>query len=88
MHGYGKEADIEAVEGKRECRGLMNLRLPKNIKYTVLNIKHVYTKSHYSVPQPKRFAIHEAILGFRNKDNKYVRCRKQKISNINDMNNT
>ena len=35
-HGYGKEADIEAVEGKREYRGLMNLRLPKNIKYTVL----------------------------------------------------
>ena len=35
-HGYGKEADIEAVEGKGEYRGLMNLRLPKNIKYTVL----------------------------------------------------
>ena len=25
-HGYGKEADIEAVEGKREYRGLMNLK--------------------------------------------------------------
>ena len=34
--GYGKEANIEAVEGKREYRRLMNLRLPKNIKYTVL----------------------------------------------------
>ena len=34
--GYGKETDIEAVEGKRECRGLKNLRLPKHIKYTVL----------------------------------------------------
>ena len=36
MLGYGKEADIEAVEGKREYRRLINLRLPKNIKYTVL----------------------------------------------------
>ena len=38
FHGYGKEADIEAVEGKRECRGLMNLRLlsTSNIQYFIL----------------------------------------------------